>query len=61
MGPALFYLGIVNFQLGQQTLNKAQVLEAATFSEQAAKYSGPYADQAWKNAISIKAAAARMR
>ncbi len=61
LGPALFYLGVVNFQLGQQTLNKAQVLEAATFSEQAAKYPGAYADQAWKNATLIKTAAQRMR
>ena len=27
-GPALFYLGLANYQLGKQTLNKAQVREA---------------------------------
>jgi hypothetical protein len=61
MGPALFYLGVVNFQLGRQTLNKKQVLEAVTSSQQAAKYTGPYTEQAWKNAMLIKTEADRMR
>src|ERR1019366_9440079 len=34
LGPALFYLGMANYQLGKMTLNKAKMLEAAKFSEQ---------------------------
>ena len=59
--PALFHLGVANYQLGKGTLNKQRVLEAVKFSEQAAAYKGPYADQAWRNAQSMKAEASRMR
>ncbi|MFB3826063.1 MAG: hypothetical protein ACE15B_04805 [Bryobacteraceae bacterium] len=58
---AFFYLGVANHQLGQTTLNKQRVLEAQKFSEQAAKISGPLAEQAWKNALASKAVAGRMR
>lgn len=57
----LFQLGIVNYQLGKQLLNKAQVREAAKFSEQAAAIKGPNQDQAWKNAQVMKAEADKMR
>jgi len=60
-GPALFYLGLVNYQLGKQTLNRAQVREAAKFSEEAAAIKGPYADQAYHNALVMKAEAERLR
>jgi len=50
-----------NYQLGVMTLNKAQVLEGAKFSEQAAAIPGPYTDQAWRNAQNIKAAADKIR
>jgi hypothetical protein len=60
-GPALFYLGVANYQLGVMTLNKAQVLEGAKYSEHAAAIPGPYADQAWRNALAMKAAADKMR
>ena len=60
-GPALFYLGTVNYQLGKMTLNKKLVLEAASFSEQAAAIPGQYADQARHNAYVIKSEADRMR
>ena len=61
MGPALFYLGVSNYQLGKQTLNKARVVEAQKFSEEGAKIQGPYQNLAWKNAMSIKDEAGRMR
>jgi hypothetical protein len=61
MPPALFYLGLANYQLGKQMLNKAQVREAAKFSEQAAAYGGPLADQARHNALVMNAEADRMR
>ena len=59
-GPALFYLGFANYQLGKMTLSKARVLEGQKFSEQAAKIDGPYAQQAWKNALIMKTEAASM-
>lgn len=58
---ALFHLGVANYQLGRTTLNKAQVLEAAKFSEQAAAIAGPYQRQAWTNASVMKREAERMR
>jgi len=60
-GPALFYLGLVNYQLGKQMLNRGQVREAAKFSEEAAAIKGPYAQQAYHNALVMKAEADRMR
>ncbi len=61
MGPALFYLGVANFNIGKMTNNKAKVLEAGKFSDQAAAIAGPYQDQAWRNAGVIKQEAAKMR
>jgi hypothetical protein len=60
-GPALFYLGMVNYQLGKMTNNKAKVLEAAKFSEESAAIPGPVADQARHNAIAMKNDAQAMR
>ncbi len=60
-GPALFYLGMVNYQLGKMTLNKARVLEGARFSEQSAAIEGAYTDQARHNALVMKNDAAKMR
>ncbi len=61
MGPALFYLGMSNYQLGKMTLNKALVQDAAKFSEQASTIDGAYAEQARHNALVMKQEAARMR
>ena len=61
MGPALFHLGLANYQLGKTMLNKARVLEAAKFSEQAAAIQGPFSQQAWHNALVMKTEAANMR
>lgn len=60
-GPALFYLGLSNYQLGRGALNKKQVEEGAAFSQQAAGIPGQYQRQAFANAASIKAEAAKMR
>ena len=59
--PALFYLGVANYNIGKMTNNKAKVLEGAKFSDQAAAIAGPYQDQAWRNAALIKKEAAVMR
>ena len=61
MGPALFYLGIANYQLGTMTNTKAQVAAGATFSEQSAAIKGDYSTQAWRNAQAMRDAAAKMR
>jgi hypothetical protein len=61
LAPALFHLGMVNYQLAKMTMNKARILEAARFSEQAAAIDGPYMDQARHNALVMKAEAAKMR
>jgi hypothetical protein len=61
LGPALFYLGMANYQLGKMTLNKAKILEASKFSEQSMAIAGPYQDQARHNALVMKDEAARMR
>ncbi len=60
-GPALFQLGMADYQLGKMTANKALVLEAAQFSEQSALIAGPYTEQARHNALVMKAETARMR
>jgi tetratricopeptide (TPR) repeat protein len=59
--PALYYLGVANLQLGRMTMNKAQVLEAARFSAQAANIPGPYAQPAQHNALVMKSEAEKMR
>jgi tetratricopeptide (TPR) repeat protein len=61
MSPALFYLGLSNYQLGKLLLNKVRVLEAAKFSEQCAAIPGPYADQARHNALVSRSDADKMR
>jgi hypothetical protein len=61
MGPALFYLGVANYNLSNMTASKAKMVEAAKFSEQSAAIQGPYQDQAYKNAQAMKAAADKMR
>ncbi|MCC7176148.1 MAG: hypothetical protein IT159_13235 [Bryobacterales bacterium] len=60
-GPALFHLGIANFQLGVQTNNKKRVLEAASFSEQASKVAFPQAQDAYRNTQAMRAQAAKMQ
>jgi len=57
----LFFLGVANYQLGSASNNKARVLEAANFSEQAANYKSQYVQQAMTNAVAMRAAAAKMR
>jgi len=61
MGAAYFYLGLANYGLGVQTNNKARVLEAAKFSEQAAAVKGQYSQQAWRNVQGMRDQAQKMR
>lgn len=59
--PALFCLGVANYNLSNMTASKAKMIEAAKFSEQAAAIQGPLQDQAYKNSLAMKAAADKMR
>jgi hypothetical protein len=61
MAPALFHLGVANYNLGKMTNSKAKVLEGAKFSEDCAKITSPFTDQAWKNAQIMKTEAGQMR
>jgi len=61
LGPALFYLGIANYQIGKMTLDKGRLLEGAKFSEQSAAIESPYADQAKHNALVMRNEAGRIR
>jgi len=64
LGPALLQLGLSNYQLGKLFLNKAQVLEAAKFSEQCAATPGVSAEmaaQARHNGILMRSDADKMR
>lgn len=61
LGPALFYLGVANYNLSNMTANKARMVEAAKFSEQSAQIQGPYQDQANRNANAMKDQANKMR
>jgi len=61
MGPALFYLGVVNYKIAKATLNKAKMLEAVKFSQDAANIPGPQQSQAYTNAMNIKKEADQMR
>jgi tetratricopeptide (TPR) repeat protein len=58
---ALFYLGMADYQLGKTAKNKAQVLEAAKFSRDAAAIKSPVAQQALKNATVMRDDAAKMK
>ncbi len=60
LASTLFYLAVSNYNLGRQSMNRARILEAASFSEQAAKIPGPYQQQAWTNAHLMKSEADRM-
>ena len=61
LGTAYFYLGLCNYQLGRQIVNKAQVLEGAKYSDLSAAIPGPNQRQAYNNSQLIKAEAAKMR
>jgi len=57
----LFYLGLSDYQIGRQTINKSKVLEGAKFSEECAAISGQYQTRAYQNAKAMRKEAAAMR
>ena len=59
-GPALFQLGVANYNIARATMDRARMKEAINFSQQAAGISGPYQDQARKNAWAMQQDLARI-
>lgn len=60
-GADLFYLGLVNYQIGKQTANKQRIIEGQKYSEEASHIKGPFQTQAYTNATAIKGELSRMR
>ncbi len=60
LAATLFNLGLANYHLGRLMMNRAQVLEAAKFSDQAAALKSPFARQAWTNAHLMRQEATKM-
>jgi hypothetical protein len=54
LGPALFYLGVANYNMAKPTKDKKLAADAAKFSDQSGAIKGAYQDLAKKNAISIR-------
>jgi hypothetical protein len=61
VGAALFNLGLADYHLGRQALNRQLLIDAANYSERAAKMKTPYAQQAWTNAHLIRSELERVR
>jgi hypothetical protein len=57
----LFFLGLSNYQVGRQTVNKNQILQGAKYSEQCAAIPGQYQEKAFENAKAMRREAAGMR
>lgn len=59
--PALYSLGIANYQLGKMTNAKAKVLEGAKFCEESGTIQWAKAHDAWRDAQVMKKEAGAMR
>ena len=54
LGPALFYLGVANYNMAKPTKDKKLAADAVKFSDQCAAIKGTFQDPARKNALSIR-------
>jgi hypothetical protein len=54
VGAALFNLGVSDYQLGHQAMDRKLLTDAARFSDEVAKMKSPFARQAWTNANLIR-------
>jgi hypothetical protein len=54
LGPAYFYLGLSNYQLGKLTGDRSKIQEGEKFSEQSAAIAGPMQTQAARNVAVMK-------
>lgn len=60
LAPALFYLGLSNYWMGKQTMNRPQMLRGAEYSDRCAAIKSPFQQQAWKNALQIRTEANKL-
>jgi hypothetical protein len=54
LGIVYFYLGLANFQLGKQTMDKPRMQTGLKYSQQSAAIAGPMKDQAYHNVLAIQ-------
>jgi hypothetical protein len=54
LGIVYFYLGLANYQLGKQTMDKPRMQTGLKYSQQAAAIAGPMKDQAYHNVLAIQ-------
>ena len=54
LGPAYFYLGLADYQLGKLTSDRTKIQDGLKYSEESAKIAGPMQTQASRNAALIK-------
>lgn len=54
LGIAYFYLGLANYQLGKQTMDKPRMQIGLKYSQQSAAIAGPMKDQAYHNVLAIQ-------
>ena len=52
--PALFYLGVSNYNLGKPTKDKKRIADAIRFSDECAKLASPFKDPALKNSRGMR-------
>ena len=54
LGIVYFYLGLANYQLGKQTMDRPRIQTGLKFSQQSAAIAGPMKDQAYHNVLAIQ-------
>ena len=54
LGPALFYLGVANYNMAKPAKDKKLAADAVKFSDMCAAIKGPFQEPARKNALSIR-------
>jgi hypothetical protein len=54
LGIVYFYLGLANYQLGKQTMDRPRMQTGLKYSQQSAAMAGPMKDQAYHNALAIQ-------
>lgn len=54
LGIVYFYLGLANYQLGKQTMDRTRMQSGLKFSQQSSAIAGPMKDQAYHNVLAIQ-------
>jgi hypothetical protein len=60
LAPAFFHLGLSNYWMGKQSMNRPLMLKGAQYSDRCAAIPGPFQQQAWKNALQIRTEANKL-